>query len=145
MRTKAYNKAVDEGRVQPGLGEVDERDEPLEYKRLPFMLVVVDDMGYNDVGYNNVDGDIFTPTLDALAAGGVTLTHHYSQFSCTPSRAALLTGLLPINTGMFHESISQTAGWGLPSGFRRGWRRASGAPSHRSPHATPGSPPAGEA
>ncbi|HAI64952.1 MAG TPA: hypothetical protein DCM13_08725, partial [Acidimicrobiaceae bacterium] len=33
-----YNKAVDEGTVQPGLGEVDEHGEPLEYKRLPFML-----------------------------------------------------------------------------------------------------------
>ena len=39
-----YNKAVDEGRVQPGLGEVDEHGEPLEYKRLPFMLVVVDEL-----------------------------------------------------------------------------------------------------
>ncbi len=39
-----YNKAVDEGTVQPGLGEVDEHGEPLEYKRLPFMLVVVDEL-----------------------------------------------------------------------------------------------------
>ena len=39
-----YNKAVDAGEVQPGLGEVDENGEPLEYKRLPFMLVVVDEL-----------------------------------------------------------------------------------------------------
>ncbi len=39
-----YNKAVDAGSIQPGLGEVDENGDPLEYKRLPFMLVVVDEL-----------------------------------------------------------------------------------------------------
>ena len=39
-----YNKAVDAGEVQPGLGEIDENGDPLEYKRLPFMLVVVDEL-----------------------------------------------------------------------------------------------------
>ncbi|MEM8705932.1 MAG: DNA translocase FtsK [Actinomycetota bacterium] len=39
-----YNKAVDEGKVEAGLGEVDEHGEPLQYKLLPFMLVVVDEL-----------------------------------------------------------------------------------------------------
>ncbi len=39
-----YNSAVDAGTIEPGLGEVDENGDPLEYKRLPFMLVVVDEL-----------------------------------------------------------------------------------------------------
>lgn len=39
-----YNNAVDAGTIEAGLGEVDENGEPLEYKRLPFMLVVVDEL-----------------------------------------------------------------------------------------------------
>ena len=39
-----YNNAVDAGAIEVGLGEVDEHGEPLEYKRLPFMLVVVDEL-----------------------------------------------------------------------------------------------------
>ena len=39
-----YNNAVDAGTIEPGLGEVDENGDPLEYKRLPFMLVVVDEL-----------------------------------------------------------------------------------------------------
>jgi len=39
-----YNNAVDAGSIEVGLGEIDENGEPLEYKRLPFMLVVVDEL-----------------------------------------------------------------------------------------------------
>lgn len=39
-----YNNAVDAGTVEAGLGELDENGEPLQYKRLPFMLVVVDEL-----------------------------------------------------------------------------------------------------
>ena len=89
--------------------------------RAPHIVFVVgDDIGWNDVSYNNASNltnQVRTPHIDRLAADGLKLTRFYTQCDCTPSRAALLTGLLPINTGMFHESISQTAGWGLPSGF----------------------------
>ena len=39
-----YNDAVDAGTIEPGRGEVDEHGEPLVYKRLPFVLVVVDEL-----------------------------------------------------------------------------------------------------
>jgi len=39
-----YNNAVDQDAIRPGLGEVDESGEPLVYKRLPFILVVVDEL-----------------------------------------------------------------------------------------------------
>jgi S-DNA-T family DNA segregation ATPase FtsK/SpoIIIE len=39
-----YNKAVDANTLEPGLGETDERGEPLQYRRLPFILIVVDEL-----------------------------------------------------------------------------------------------------
>ncbi|KAL1436105.1 hypothetical protein MTO96_010851 [Rhipicephalus appendiculatus] len=43
--------------------------------------------------------------MDALAAHGVLLTQHYSMQTCTPSRAALLTGLYPIRMGLQHDVL----------------------------------------
>ena len=39
-----YNNAVDAGSIEAGLGEIDESGEPLTYQRLPFMLIVVDEL-----------------------------------------------------------------------------------------------------
>jgi len=54
------------------------------------LLVMADDMGYSDAGC--FGGDVDTPNLDALAAGGVRFTQHYSTGRCWPSRACILTG-----------------------------------------------------
>jgi len=54
------------------------------------LLVMADDMGYSDAGC--FGGDIDTRNLDALAAGGVRFTQHYSTGRCWPSRACILTG-----------------------------------------------------
>ena len=58
--------------------------------------------GFNDIGYHNPT--IKTPTLDKLAAEGVTLENYYVQPICTPSRSQLITGryrrsLLALNVG----------------------------------------------
>ena len=58
------------------------------------VFFLVDDLGWNDVGYHNPD--MYTPTIDKLARQGVKLEHHYSQPFCTPSRAALLSGKYPV-------------------------------------------------
>ena len=56
------------------------------------LLIVGDDMGYGDVGFQNCK-DIPTPNLDALAASGVRFTSGYvSGPYCSPTRAGLLTG-----------------------------------------------------
>ncbi|MEU7139991.1 arylsulfatase [Nocardia sp. NPDC046473] len=55
------------------------------------IVVLVDDMGYSDIG--PFGSEIDTPTLDRLAARGVRLTNYHTTPLCSPSRAALLTGI----------------------------------------------------
>ena len=66
------------------------------------VFVLVDDAGYNDLGPGSSDLSALTPNLNALAADGVSFTSYYAQPYCTPSRAALLTGKLPVHCGMQH-------------------------------------------
>ena len=71
-----------------------------QIKKPNFIIVFVDDMGYGDLGsYGHPT--IYTPNLDKMAYEGQKWTQFYSASSvCTPSRAALLTGRLPIRNGM---------------------------------------------
>jgi arylsulfatase A-like enzyme len=56
------------------------------------LLIVADDLGYNDVGFQGCR-DIATPNLDRLAASGVRCTNGYVSYSvCSPSRAGFITG-----------------------------------------------------
>jgi leishmanolysin-like peptidase len=57
------------------------------------VFILIDDLGWNDIGYH--DRAVLTPTLDALAAGGVVLDRHYVYRYCSPTRASLLSGRLP--------------------------------------------------
>jgi arylsulfatase A-like enzyme len=79
----------------------------------PNILVIVgDDMGYADVGFQGCK-DIPTPHLDALAAAGVRFTSGYvSGPYCSPTRAGLMTGRYQTRFG--HEFNSGGAGGGLP-------------------------------
>jgi arylsulfatase len=54
------------------------------------VIVLADDLGFADLGCYG--GEIATPHLDGLAAGGVRFTQAYNTARCWPSRAALLTG-----------------------------------------------------
>ncbi|HEY5222619.1 MAG TPA: arylsulfatase [Microbacteriaceae bacterium] len=62
------------------------------------VLVLADDMGFSDIGC--FGGEVETPNLDALANAGVRLTQFYNTARCSPSRASLLTGLHPHQTGI---------------------------------------------
>lgn len=62
------------------------------------LLIINDDMGYSDIGCYG--GEISTPNLDRLARNGLRLTQFYNTPRCSPSRASLLTGLYPHQTGI---------------------------------------------
>lgn len=64
------------------------------------VIILADDLGYGDIGAFGAPA-IRTPRLDAMAAEGQKWTNFYVQPVCSPSRAALLTGRLPIRSGMF--------------------------------------------
>ena len=67
----------------------------------PNLVVILgDDMGYSDIGCYG--GEIATPNLDALAANGIRFTQFYNTARCCPTRASLLTGLHPHQTGVGH-------------------------------------------
>ena len=61
-----------------------------EERRPNILLIVVDDMGYSDIG--PFGGEIRTPTLDALAESGMRFTDFHTAVSCSPTRSMLFTG-----------------------------------------------------
>lgn len=67
-------------------------------ERPNIIVILADDLGYSDLGCYG--GEIDTPSIDALAAGGVKLTQLYSSARCCPSRASLMTGLYPTQAGI---------------------------------------------
>ncbi len=71
--------------------------------RLPnFVVIFIDDMGYADIGPFGAEG-YETPNLNRMAAEGVRFTDFYAAASsCTPSRAALMTGCYPQRVGLPH-------------------------------------------
>ncbi len=60
------------------------------------ILILADDLGYNDVSFTNGgagDGSVQTPAIDAIAREGVTFSQGYAANAvCAPSRASILTG-----------------------------------------------------
>jgi arylsulfatase A len=70
-------------------------------KRAPnFIIIFADDLGYGDLGVFG-NPSIKTPNLDKMAFEGQKWTNFYAAASvCTPSRAGLLTGRLPVRSGM---------------------------------------------
>lgn len=72
-------------------------------KRPNVIVMVADDLGWNDVGFHG--GDIDTPSLDRLAAEGVELNRFYTTPICSPTRAALMTARDPIRLGIAYGVI----------------------------------------
>jgi len=62
------------------------------------IVILVDDMGYSDLGCYG--SEIATPNIDQLAAQGLRFTNFYNTGRCCPTRASLLTGLYPHQTGL---------------------------------------------
>lgn len=73
---------------------------PTDNKRPNIVLIMADDMGYSDIGCYG--SEIPTPNLDRLAHSGIRFTQFYNTARCCPTRASLLTGLAPHQTGIGH-------------------------------------------
>ncbi|MGE0054371.1 MAG: arylsulfatase [Hyphomicrobium sp.] len=86
---QAAQKKLDELRTKTG-------------KQPNVVWFVVDDMGWGDPGsYGGGEAiGAATPNIDRLAREGLRLTSAYSQATCTPTRSAILTGRLPVRTGL---------------------------------------------
>ncbi|WP_211329950.1 arylsulfatase [Deminuibacter soli] len=80
------------------------------------VLIMADDMGYSDIGCYG--SEIPTPNLDKLAGKGIRFRHFYNNARCCPTRATLMTGLFPHQTGIGHmtEEPADPNGenWGTP-------------------------------
>ncbi|MCG8580133.1 MAG: arylsulfatase [Bacteroidales bacterium] len=83
-------------------------------KKPNIVVIMVDDMGYSDIGCYG--GEIPTPHIDKLAENGLRFTQFYNTARCCPTRASLMTGLYPHQTGIGHMTNSpkgdQYSSWG---------------------------------
>lgn len=75
------------------------------------VIAVGDDLGFSDLGC--FGGEILTPHLDRLADAGVRMSNFHNTPRCSPSRASLLTGLHPHQTGIGILTNNDT-----PEGYR---------------------------
>jgi arylsulfatase A len=78
------------------------------------VILLADDLGYGDLGcYGHPT--IRTPNLDRMASEGLKFTQYYAWCYCTPSRAALLLGRLPVRSGLNRVLGARSTG-GIPDG-----------------------------
>lgn len=95
-----------------------------------FIMVLQDDMGWNDIGFHNPAMEAVTPNLTSMAKEGLVLDNHLVHFHCSPTRRSFISGRLPIHHG---EGLSTTTSddidlrWELisdklkESGYRTHW------------------------
>ncbi len=72
------------------------------------ILIMVDDMGWSDIGCYG--GEVDTPNLDRLATEGMRFTQFYNNAKCTTTRASLVTGLWPRRDGSLLKTNMVTFG-----------------------------------
>ena len=80
------------------------------------VLIMVDDMGYSDI--EPYGGEIETPNLTKLAKNGLRFTQFYNSARCCPTRASLMTGLHPHQTGIGHMTVEEGEAQGRPPAYQ---------------------------
>lgn len=78
------------------------------------LIIVADDLGYGDGGFNG-GKTIATPNIDRLATTGIALGDFRSSPMCSPTRAGLMTGRWPLRFGIMRAVIPPWSPHGLPA------------------------------
>jgi arylsulfatase len=78
------------------------------------VYILLDDLGFGEIGMSDmsVTRGYKTPNISSLAKEGMSIQRMYTEPSCTPTRVAMMTGRLPIRTGMV-EAKATVSGEGL--------------------------------
>jgi arylsulfatase len=113
VRKKQFGKqwAAEDKQVQQKLAALEKKFG----KKPNIIFILADDIGYTELGSyggGKVRG-FSTHNLDRMADEGMRLTSFYSEPSCTPTRAALMTGRHPVRIGMLGVLFPGTSGMGL--------------------------------
>tara|TARA_B110000208_G_scaffold140602_1_gene169659 strand:+ start:172 stop:1992 length:1821 start_codon:yes stop_codon:yes gene_type:complete len=79
------------------------------------VFFMADDLGHGNVNFNRATpvAEVTTPNMDSLVASGVHLTRVYAYMFCSPTRAATLSGRLPIHVNVLNLDPSA---WNATSG-----------------------------
>ena len=90
---------------QTGPNQAQSKDQPPN-----IVLIVADDLGFNDITYYNggiAGGTVPTPSIDAIAAEVIHFTNGYAGYgTCAPSRAALLTGRFATRSAVSYTHLT---------------------------------------
>jgi arylsulfatase A-like enzyme len=105
--------AADDKSIDSKLAELREKNGG---KPPNIIYILIDDMGFGEIGMPDmaVTRGYKTPNIDAIAREGLSLQRMYTEPSCTPTRVAMMTGRLPVRTGVV-EAKTTLAGDGLPA------------------------------
>jgi len=96
-------------RTMPTIAEL---GQPAAGSKPNIVIIVADDLGWNDAGYHG--SEIVTPHIDGLARDGIELNRFYSCPLCSPTRAGLMTGRYPIRFGMQRTVVRPWEKLGMP-------------------------------
>ena len=88
-------------------------------KKPNVIIILADDLGFSDAGCYG--GEINTPNLDKLAAGGLRYTQFYNTARCWPTRGSLMTGYYPQQIG--RDKVLDIKGGGGDKNPRPEWAK----------------------
>lgn len=81
------------------------------------ILIVADDLGFNDISFNGggvAGGAVKTPNIDSIGRDGVSFATAYAgNATCSPSRAAMMTGRYPTRYGFEYTAVPGSFAWAV--------------------------------
>jgi arylsulfatase A-like enzyme len=104
--------AAEDNEIDTKLAAIEQRNNG---KKPNIIYILIDDVGMGELGspiLNNVRG-YKTPNINKFATQGLALSRMYTEPSCTPTRAAFLTGRLPVRSHMLEAKIVPPEASGL--------------------------------